>query len=234
MQVWICEDEPAQRALLEGYVREFFCSAGNIAVRSFSSGNQVLFELDENVPDILLLDIQMDGIDGVQLAKRIRKRDEKTEILFVTAAVDYIYEGFNVNAVNYLLKPVKKEQLFACLEKARELAMQQEEPWLLQVGREVCRLDRSKVLYVESDDHYLEIHCQDKVYRVKMNMKDMEQELSGSRFCRMGRSYLLNLEAVDRLTPEEVQMVNGDRLPVPRGRYREISSRFITYHFGSV
>ena len=55
-------------------------------MRSFSSGNQVLFELDENVPDILLLDIQMDGIDGVQLAKRIRKRDEKTEILFVTAA----------------------------------------------------------------------------------------------------------------------------------------------------
>ena len=77
MQVWICEDEPAQRALLEGYVREFFCSAGNTAVRSFSSGNQVLFELDENVPDILLLDIQMDGIDGVQLAKGSEKGMKK-------------------------------------------------------------------------------------------------------------------------------------------------------------
>lgn len=232
MQIWICEDEESQQRLLAGYIREYQERFEKRAsVRTFSNAGQVLFALAEERPDLLILDIQMEGMSGMELAERMRSREEKTAILFVTAVPDYIYEGFNVGAVNYLLKPVEKEKLFQCLQKAEE-DLGKTEIWLLRADQEIYRVRKNRIYYVESQDHYLQIHGEEGILRVKMSMKEAEAALRESRFYRMGRSYLLNLEAVDRLKRDTARMADGAELSVPRSKRKELAERFLRYHFG--
>lgn len=233
MRIAICDDEPEQLALIEGYVREY-CQKRGIPplITACSGAVELLFRMEEQ-PDIevFLLDIQMSDMNGVELARQIRRRNERAALLFITGVSDYIYDGFNLGAINYLLKPVRREQLEACLDRAAAQLRQWEDVLTIQLEKETYRIARRQIRYVESDGHYLSVVCEGRRLRVKRSMREMEAELSSEEFCRIGRSYILNLDAVERITSKEVEMLGGDRIPVPKGKYREISDRFIAHHF---
>ncbi len=233
VKIAICDDEPAQLALVEGYVREYCQRAGLPAeMVCCASAVELLFRLDEH-PDmeVFLLDIQMTGMNGVELARQIRRRNERAALLFITGVSDYIFDGFNLGAINYLLKPIRRDQLNQCLDRAVAQLRQWEDGLVFQLEKQTYRIAKRQILYVESEGHYLNVVCAGRRLRVKRSMKDMEAELSGENFYRAGRSYILNLDAVERITSKEIEMLGGDRIPVPKGKYREISDRFIAHHF---
>lgn len=122
LHITICDDEQTQLSLLENLLTEW---TGNrkyeIEISLYQNADQFLFHQEEQRElDILLLDIDMPGMDGLSLARRLRSEGKNVQIIFVTGLTDYVLEGYDVEAVSYLIKPVKKERLFACLDKARD------------------------------------------------------------------------------------------------------------------
>lgn len=233
VKIAICDDEPVQLALIEEYVREYCRKSGVPAeVICCASAVELLFRLDEQSDvEVFLLDIQMDGMNGVELARQIRQRNERAALLFITGVSDYIYDGFNLGAINYLLKPIRRDQLEQCLDRAAAQLRQWEDVLVFQLEKETYRIAKRQILYVESEGHYMNVVCADRRLRIKRSMKEMEAALAEACFYRAGRSYILNLDAVERITSKEIEMMGGDRIPVPKGKYREISDRFIEHHF---
>lgn len=233
MRIAICDDEPEQLALIEEYVREYCRERGMPSRITGCTGSmELLFRLEEQPDiDVFLLDIQMADMNGMELAREIRRRNERAVLLFITGVSDFVYDGFNLGAINYLLKPVRRDRLEQCLDRAAAQLRRWEDVCTFQLERETYRIAKRQIRYVESDGHYLNVVCDGRRLRLKKSMKEMEAELSDEGFCRIGRSYILNLDAVERITSKEVEMLGGDRIPVPRGKYREISDRFIAHHF---
>lgn len=233
MKIAVCDDEAVQRELIVKSTREYFLDRKIPAhIQEYSSAEQLIFQYDLHSDiDIVLLDIQMEGMDGIALAKYLRSKNEGLSIIFITAMTEYIYEGFQLNAINYLLKPFENEKLFACLNRAVEECGKQEECLILRVNKELLKIKKSHILRVESDGHYIKFVTSDCNYRMKKSMKELEQELSDSCFLKINRSDMINLHGVERITTKEISMINGDKLLLPKGKHKEISEAFIHYHF---
>lgn len=229
----ICDDERIQRQQLTASVTAYFrreCIP--VSIQEYESAEQLLLEYDtENDFDIVLLDIKMGGMDGISLANELRSKNEALAIIFITGMTDYIFEGFRLNAINYLLKPVEEEKLWQCLEQAVTQRQQQEDVLILRVDKELIKIRKSQILRVESDGHYLKVITDKGAYRTKRSMKEVEQELPAQDFYKISRSDLLHLHAVERITRKDITMINGEQIPIPKGKYKEISEAFLNCHF---
>ena len=121
VKICICDDSSEERASINALVREWARQSGtDVSVSEFPTAEAFLFEYEDLVPDIVLLDIEMPGMNGVELAKRLRKGNKLIQIVFITGFSDYIAEGYEVAALHYLLKPVLPEKLFSTLDRALE------------------------------------------------------------------------------------------------------------------
>lgn len=233
MKIAICDDEQAQRNLIVLSTKKYLLEHKIPAcIEEFESAEQLLFRYESSSDfDIVLLDIQMRGMDGIALAKYLRQKNEALAIIFITAMTDFIYEGFKLNAINYLLKPLDEVKLFTCLQSAMEQCNKQQEILILRVDKELIKIKKHQILRVESDGHYLNIVTGEQCYRVKKSMKEIEMELSEQHFLKISRSDVINLYGVERITTKEITLVNGDKLIVPKGKHKEISEAFMNCHF---
>ena len=155
LHVIICDDEAASLSFLETLVREW--AAGRkcgIAVTPCKSAEQFLFNREDwEEADIMLLDIDMPGMNGISLARRLRQEGKRVQIIFATGLADYVLEGYDVEAVSYLIKPVEREKLFACLDRAKERCGQEEPVLLLDLAGGTARVRLAQICYLESDAH---------------------------------------------------------------------------------
>jgi DNA-binding LytR/AlgR family response regulator len=142
INVAICEDEKVQVELLEKHVK-IWGEQRNIKViiETFYSAESFDFNwsMDKRY-DVLLLDIQMPGQNGIELAKKIREEDDIINIIFITAIPDYIQEGYDVEAINYLIKPVDEKKLYECLDRALEKVPKEEKIVLIEEQGEIYRI----------------------------------------------------------------------------------------------
>ncbi len=233
LKIAVCDDEQAQRKMIVLSTRKYFLENKiPVCIEEYESAEQLLFQYESCSDfDIVLLDIQMRGMDGIALAKHLRQKNEALAIIFITAMTDYIYEGFKLNAINYLLKPLDEVKLFTCLQSALEQCRKQQEFLILKVDKELIKVKKHQILRVESDGHYLKIVTGVQCYRVKKSMKEIEMELYEEYFLKISRSDILNLHGVERITTKEITLINGDRLIVPKGKHKEISEAFMNCHF---
>ena len=195
-------------------------------MEKFTSGESFLFKFSEQKDfDILLLDIEMQGIDGVNLAKEIRKHNGYAEIIFITGYSDYISEGYEVNALHYLLKPVNPNKLFEVLTKAKERLKKNEKRLSVTENGEMYLIPLYEIKYIEVIKNYVTIHAK-RDFTVKKTLSEFENELD-ERFYRMGRSFIINLKEIEKVTKTEVFLSNGTSLPLPRGQYDNINRAII-------
>lgn len=233
----ICDDEKTQLSLLEGYLRQW---AGErkceIEIDLCQSAEQFLFRQGyEGKSDILLLDIDMPGKSGISLARELREKGENLQIIFVTGLEDYVLEGYDVEAVSYLIKPVKRERLFFCLDKARSRCGREEPSVLLQTAGGIVRLKVQDISYLESDAHDTRVHCikqAGEVIRCKTGIHELEELLGkySEAFFKTHRSYLVNLSCISRITRKELEMETGERLPIARGRWEALNKAYLEYY----
>ena len=232
MRIAICDDESIQRESLKKITSQFFERESiPYEIMEYENAEQLLFHHEQAKDiDILLLDIQMQGMNGMELAKQLRSYGNGSAIIFVTGDPDFIYDGFHVNAVNYLLKPIDETKVYTCLAQAVVL-LKNKKTLLLQIDKDIIKLSENEIICIQSDGHYLQIHTNQQSYRLKKRLKDLEQELSSEQFYRIGRSDIVNLDAVARITSKDIYLINDIRIPIPKGKYREISEAFMQYHF---
>ena len=201
LQIAVCDDERAAADLIAGLARDWARGCGVEArVDAFASADALIFSLDDGAPDVVLLDIEMPGASGMELARLLRERGERTQVVFVTGIIDHVFDGYDVDAVSYLLKPVRADRLFSALDRARERLGRAEPVLVVESAGETSRVAVSRVCYVEGSGHDALVHLADGTcLRSKEGLARVEAELAAGQLAELS-AYLDELEAdLDRV-----------------------------------
>ncbi len=227
-KIAICDDNEADCRYIERMVQEWAREkAVSVSWNSFPSAEAFLFRYEEQKDyDILLLDIEMGQMDGVQLAKTIRGENEAVQIIFITGYSEYIAEGYEVAALHYLMKPVNTERMMQVLNRAVEKLVKNERVLFVELSGEMVRIPLYEIRYLEVQKNYVTVYGKQD-YKVKKTLGEFEKELD-ERFLRTGRSYIVNLTYVQRVTKTEVWLTDGTGVPISRGMYEAINKAIIS------
>ncbi len=200
----------------------------SVDLETFPSAESFLFRYAEQKDyDILLLDIEMRSMNGVELAKRIRKENDAVQIVFITGYTDYIAEGYDVSALHYLMKPLSVDKLYEVLNRAVMKIKKNEKSLFLSLSGEMVRIPVYEIKYLEVQQNYVTIHAENN-YTLKKTLGEFERELD-ERFYRMGRSFIVNLSCINRITKNNVFLSDGSVIPLPRGQYEPLNKAFIEH-----
>ena len=223
----ICDDSDADRQYISDIVSRWAEDrAHTVQISFFSSAENFLFHYaDKTDYDILLLDIEMGAMDGVAMAKKLRLDNDTVQIVFITGYSDYISEGYEVAALHYLMKPVKEDKLFSVLDRAVDKLSKNEKVLNFEIGGEMVRIPVYQIRYADVSGNYVTIHACDDL-TVKMTLGELEKELD-DRFFRVGRSAIVNLTQISRVTKTEIKLNDGVTLPLPRGAYEGVNRAII-------
>lgn len=227
-KIAICDDLESDRDYLKDLLNKWANDYSHLLnVDTFSSAESFLFHYEEAKDyDILLLDIEMGLMDGVSMAKKIRQDNDVVQIIFITGYSDYIAEGYEVNALHYLMKPVKEEKLFSVLERAIEKISKNDVVLNLETANGMERIPIYQIRFAEVFGNYVTIHASDDVV-VKMTLNEIEKLLD-ERFYRVGRSVIVNLNEVSRVTRTEIKLLDGTSIHLPRGAYDGVNRAIIS------
>lgn len=229
----VVDDEREHIELFKELVVRFFADnpryGSEYKIIDFSSGEQLL-ENYTPVYDAIFLDIDMDGINGMKVAKRIRKVDGATEIIFVTRMARYAIEGYSVDALDFIVKPleyasfsVKMKRVLSRIEKNKSHQIQ------LNVDGKVHFIDSKEILYVEVLNHFVIWHTKKGDYRVWGSLKDAADQIDDPSFCMCNRCYFINLRHVNGLDKNTVR-VGEEELIISRYRRKEFIETLAQYY----
>ena len=226
-KIAICDDSEIDRDYVSNLVAEWSRGAAHtIQVDFFPSAEKFLFHYeDENDYDILLLDIEMGDMDGVTMAKKLRRDNDTVQIIFITGYSDYISEGYEVAALHYLMKPVKQDKLFSVLDRAVEKLAKNEKVLNFEISGEMVRVPVYQIRYADVFGNYVTIHATTDI-TVKMTLGELGKSLD-ERFYRAGRSVIINLTQISRVTKTEIKLADGTVIPLPRGAYEGLNRAII-------
>ena len=240
VNIAICDDEEVQREYIEQLVcrwadtngiyveTDTFESAEKYIKAGTGSGSTSSGFISGERYDILLLDIQMDGISGVELAKELRKTDEHLIIIFITAVPDFIQEGYDVSALHYLMKPLDEGKLMAVLDRAVKQLAVPDKTLIVQSGGETIRIAHADIFYIESFAHSLEVVTKSGCFTIKMPAYKLEEQLDNN-FIRCHRSYIVNIRHINKITKTDVVIDDRKTLPLSRRLYSEVQKAWINY-----
>ena len=230
MKIAICDDEQNQIEYITSLVSSWSTSEEhNCEIRTFPSAEAFLFEYeDDKAYDILLLDVEMKNITGIELAKRIRKDNNRAEIVFITSHFEFVGEGYEVDELHYLIKPISADKLAQVLTKAAEKLSVEPPSVVIACEGETVKLYESDILYVESFLHYIVIHTKDKEYKIKESISAFEEKLSND-FYRIHRSYIVSLKHITRISRTSVN-IGKIEFPLSRGKYDDVNRAFIEHN----
>ena len=225
----VCDDSSAARAYVTALIEAWGCSRDSLLqIEDYPSAEAFLFAYEGNeAVDVLFLDIEMGDMSGVELAKRLRQMGAGLQIVFLTGYMEYIAEGYDVEALHYLIKPVAQEKLGAVLDRAVERLKTRENVLLLSLPDGVVRLPLYEIRYLEVRKNYVTLHAVEE-YSVKRSLSELTKELDES-FYRIHRSYIVNLRFVKRITRTEVTLKDGAALPLSRKLYDGLNQALIKY-----
>lgn len=227
LHIAICDDEQTEIKYLRTLVGHWADERGfAVHISTFESAESFLFTYEENKSfDILLLDIEMGKMNGVELAIKVRVFNKEVQIIFITGYMEYISDGYDVEALHYLLKPVTENKLFRVLGRAVEKLSRNERALLLDLGGESVRIPLYEIRFLEVQRNYVTIHAKEN-YTIKTTLSEIEKELDDS-FFRTGRSYIINLRYIRRITKTDVYISDGAIIPLSRGLYDALNHALI-------
>lgn len=234
MQIAVCDDEKKIRDMFEEKIQRI-CPKADLTL--YKSGKELL--LSEESPDIVLLDIQMPGKNGMETARELRRNNKKAIIIFVTALEDYVFEAFDVGAFHYLVKPFddrKFEKVFmdavAQLEERKELEavnIKRKVPSLMiTTGGKHITVNSEDIIYAEVFDRKIVLHTIYEDIEYYGKMKELEKKV-GDGFYRSHRAYLVNFNFIKKYDATTIYLENGQAL-MAKQNYHEFVKCYLRYN----
>ena len=233
MRIAVIDDQPADRDYIAALVTRWAKDRDTaVTTVPFPSAESFLFAYSEDKDfDILLLDIEMGTINGVELAKTVRAENDAVQMVFITGFPDFIAEGYEVSALHYLMKPVDRDKLFSVLDRAAANLGKAERWILLPSGDGQTRIRLDRILYAEAFGHDLTVHTEDGDFAFRKTIGAWEAELGPEAgFVRCHRSVLVNLRFVSKITKIDVILDDGTALPLARNAAQAVNLAFIRYY----
>lgn len=230
MRIAICDDEKRICAILAEKVGKI-CPDSEII--TYASGKELLN--DDELPDILLLDIRMPEISGMDVAKILRDRDWRKILIFITGEEDQVFHSFDLQAFHFLVKPVADEKLKEVMDNARkelerygDIPGKQDKYIEIQSGTVHIRINLSQLLYAEVYDRKTILHMKEENIEYYGQLSALEA-LVGKDFYRIHRSYLVNMKYVERYDRTSVTTLGGDNIPIARREYDGFLKAYMEY-----
>ncbi len=229
IRIAICDDENYMSAQIRTLVSAFFRRKNTeISIRQFSCGEELL-QYDKQI-DILFLDIQMKGIDGMETARKLRGQNFRGFLIFITVLKELVFQSFEVQAYDYLVKPVDERQFEKTMERVfGSMKNTEEANLLIQKGYESRIISLEEIVFCEIIDRKIYLHLiSSEVVDYYERIENLEGRLGGS-FFRCHRSYLIHLKYLKSYKNKTAYMEGGHRIPVSRLRDREFSAAILQY-----
>lgn len=239
LRIAYCEDEAIQieymNMLLKAYEKKH---KTEIEFYGYKSAKEFLFEQEGCYAfSAIFLDIDMKDVSGMELAKEIRKKDETVPIIFLTNRKEYVFEGYEVQAFLYLLKPIDERKLEQILTELFKRQKQDTFYIMEKQERETIKIDVSKICYFEANGHYLNVCCIDSTYVIKKSLQEIMnqfqerfRQIEKSGFLLTHRSFFVNLEYIEKITKAECILVKNYRVPISRKEYKNVNQKFLEYY----
>ena len=198
------------------------------SVEAFSTGEELL--ASEGRFDIVFLDIQMDGMNGIEAARSLRKRQEETVLIFITGIKEYVFDALDLYAFQYLLKPLNEKKFVEVLDRAVKEAGRKKEKRGLFIKARNLTLDQTDILYIESRGKKVEIHtARDKEsIEIYASMEELEGQL-GEGFYRCHRAYIVNMAHITEYGSDSILLTNGDKVYLAKKKYGEFVKAYMWY-----
>lgn len=228
MRIAVCDDDETAvsflRELIESYPRQKLNADG------YSSGEDLL--RTGNIYDLIFLDIDMKGIDGIETARRIRIHDRKVKIVYVTSYKEYAGKAFSVHAFGYLLKPVKQEKIWKQIEDAL-LWQEEEAPEVKQVEftavEGLVRLPVDMIYYFEYQNRRIYMKAKDTTYEMRGKISDIAGRMEEYGFSVPHKSFVVNLYHVKNIKGYEILMMNGEWIPLSQKQAVQFKEKLSLY-----
>lgn len=231
----LVDDEKIQQDLIKKLLKEYEAMHSiQLNIFTFESAEAFLFHFEEDKSvELLILDIEMGKMNGMELAHYLRKQRHDLKILFVTGYSKYSLDGYKVDAVDYLLKPIDREKLFQVLDRIRALRPRKNEYLILETTDGSARINQRDLISLEALGHETIIQTVEEPIEIKQGLGTIQAELPENIFVKPHRSYLINIEHVNKISKTEVYLTNGVTVPVSRRLYKKVNESFIRYFRGS-
>ena len=229
-KIAVCDDDAAYRTYLFSQVSEWAKKNRHLVqIRQYENAASFLFDYEEEKDfDLLLLDVEMPGISGIDLAKTVRLDSTAVQIVFITGYYEYFSDGFDVSALHYLIKPVETQKLCSVLDKAAGNLAFRQRSVLISTSEGDVRVSLADIIYVESDKVYVIVHTPHENYRTRMTLAKFSEQLDET-FFKVHRSFVVALKYIKKITRTDITMINGDIIPVSRGLYDEVHTALIRH-----
>jgi len=227
VRIAICDDEEMYRVQLKSVLDKILVNA-DYEIETFADGNRLEEAYSEAPYDLVFLDIEMPAVDGITLARHLRARSEKVFIVFLTGHVEYALEGYEVNALRYLTKPVDTDKLKEVIRYVQDKQGSGRQIIVKEDGEQLL-IDIADVMYMESMNQNVRIVTTKGEHVIRYNIGDFEQQLAGDGFFRIHRGYLVALAKVKKLAKSDVIMEDGTALPVSRSNIKPLKDALYAY-----
>ena len=230
LSIAVVDDEKVFSDRLCRFIKQYERETGaETAVTCFQDGIDITEDFKSKW-DIIFLDIQMKHLDGLAAAKRIRACDSDVIIIFVTTMAQYAINGYEVDAFDYILKPLEYPQFVLRMKKAvKEVEKRKNHSFVyLKKWSDWVKVSTDDILYIEVNGHTLKYVTTEETYEKRARIGDAEEELAGQPFSRCSLSYLVNLKRIDRISKDTV-IIGPYVLAISRNRKKEFLQAFTDY-----
>ena len=222
----ICDDDNSQINALKKMLTEWNSSA---VINEYNSAEQFLFNYPDISCDLLLLDIEMGDMNGMELAKQLRAKGDMLPIIFITGFSKYIGDGYDVEALHYLMKPVDREKLFQVLDRY-SCRHRPDNRVILPIGNESVLVASDNIVYLEAFGKKTQITLNDgKEMICTCGLSEASEKL-GQGFVSCHRSYVVNIGAIRKISRTDITMDSGTKIPLSRRSYDSVNRAFIDYY----
>lgn len=233
LRIAVCDDMEADRRTIITMMRNYLDANGHLAmIDQYASGEEFMLS-DISKYDLVVLDIYMDKITGIQTAKRLVQRNPGVQIIFCSSSNEYAAESYDVNALRYLVKPVEESKLQAALNVFLHAHKN-----IRTLNFKVNRMDEqvyvSDILWIEADGHKCIIHTREGNVTTRTALGQLEEQLEGLNFVRPIRYALVSMEAVATIPNTVLTLVNGEEIPISRDQRANMTQAYMEHKMRSL
>ena len=225
MNIALCDDEAKILEETASFIKDEFPES---KVQTYSSGESFISSTQER-PDVLLLDIDMPGMNGMEVASILTQEKAQTLIVFVTAHDELVYDSFKYHPFAFVRKKYLTDELRNVLNDCKKEIAGRNRSFLFQTASKTINLAQSDILYFESQANYLAVYTKDGEYRLRSTMANIEKELQSSDFLRIHKGFLVNLEHIKILKSDTLELDSGAKLPIGKSYSESAKESILRY-----
>ena len=227
IRIAIVDDEKVIREQIKKLIEK---KQTDCEIDTYGTGEDLLKA--DSVYDIIFLDIQMDGMNGIDTARALRQKADNTVLIFITGVKEYVFDAFDVVAFHYLIKPIEENKFWEVCDRAvLEVTKKKQNPSgqiFIKTRSQSITLDQSNVLYIESRAKKVEIHTKTNIVEAYAAISELEKQLVGS-FYRCHRGYLVNMAFIAGYENDSITLNNGETIILSKDKYSEFVKVYMRY-----